>query len=94
MFLDNDKEAAECWDRYTRKVLDVLEKAGLPLQTQEDVQLDQDELSLKYSAKKATILLAPVSGQFPPLPLPTISFISVLLKTVYDHRKSVVMVCV
>ena len=93
LFLDKDDKAATLWDRYLKKVLCVLEESGRPFLLCEDSQLDQEGLSLKYSAKKATILLSPISGQYPPLPLPTISFVSVLLDTVTKYPKSIQMVC-
>lgn len=54
-----------------------------------DSHLDQKEMSLKYSLTKAKVLLTAIPGQLPPLPLPTVSFISFLLNEVTRYPKSI-----
>jgi hypothetical protein len=93
VFLDQNKKAAYLWNSYVGKVLDVLGKISQPYLRAEDAQLNQEELSLKYSAKKAIIFLTPISGQYPPLPLPTTSFVSALLDIVVKYPKSIQTVC-
>jgi hypothetical protein len=91
--LDSGSKAELNWNNYVKKVIHVLEASGRPFLTSEDSQLTQEQLSLKYSAKKALILLTPISGQFPPLPLPTISFVSALLSSVAKYPRSIETVC-
>lgn len=93
LLLNQNRAAARLWNAYTKKVLLILEESGQPFLTIEDTQLNQEELSLKYSARKATILLAPISGQYPPLPLPTTSFVSTLLHIVAKYPRSIQTVC-
>ena len=85
--------AAHDWCVYVERVLVILEDAGRPFFEVEDTQLNQEELSLKYSARKANILLTPISGQlFPPLPLPTISFVDALFDIIGQYPKSIISV--
>lgn len=93
LFLDQNEVAAYLWKSYVKQVVGILEEFGQPFLTTEDTQLNQEELSLKYSAKKAIILLTPIPHQYPPLPLPTTSFISVLLHTVAKYPRSIQTVC-
>lgn len=91
--MDHNPEAASLWKQYVKKVVDLLEGLGQPFLESDDVQLNQEQLSLKYAAQKAKILLSPISGQLPPLPLPTISFISTLLEIVAKYPRSIKTVC-
>lgn len=87
--LDANKEAAFLWEAYVKKVVLILEEVGRPFIKKEDSKLSQEELSLKYSAKKAIVVLAVIPGQHPPVPLPTISFISFLMDEVAKYQRSI-----
>jgi len=91
--LDQDKEATLFWNSYVEKVLSILKELEKTFLNSEDIQLNQEQLSLKYSARKAAILLTPIVGQHPPLPLPTISFVFTLLDTVTKYLRSIKAVC-
>ena len=87
--LDTNKEALHLWESYLKKVALILEKVGQPFLAMEDDQLSLEQLSYKYSASKATILLTVIPGQYPPIPLPTISFVSSLIDEVVKYPKSI-----
>ena len=87
--LDSNEKATSLWESYLEKVILVLEEVGRPFHEKEDSQLNQEELSLKYSTQKATILLTAISGQHPPVPLPTVSFVSSLMGEVAKYPKSI-----
>lgn len=91
--LETSERAASLWEKYVGRVVFVLQQAGAPYCQREDNQLSREEISLKYSAPKATILLAAMPGQYPPLPLPTTSFIHFLLDEVAKYQKSIKTVC-
>lgn len=72
------------------KVVQVLTEEGKSFDLEQDDQLHKGTLSLKYSAKKANILLTAIPGQYPPLPLPTVSFVSFLVDEVAKYKNSII----
>lgn len=91
--MDTNQKAASYWECYVKKVTLLLEKVGKPFHLG-DSQLNQEGLSLKYSAEKAIALLTAMPGQYPPLPLPTTSFVSSLMGEVAKYPRSIQTVSV
>ena len=87
--LDTNKEALHLWGSYLKKVILIMEKVGEPFLAMQDDQLSWEQLSHKYSASKATTLLTVIPGQYPLIPLPTISFFSSLIDEVAKYPKSI-----